>query len=154
MAVQAIAHFELVRLGHQRHLFHLAVALLAADPRPQVPLVAEIDMVREAVDPGPLHSLAGVEHLVQLLHVRLIQRHYGMAAHANIHRRDTGVRAFLGRAVAVKAIHFVVAGVDFVAERDRLVRGVPGIAVQVPEVAAGQGGQDQYDQDKMQFALQ
>src|SRR6266536_1129962 len=136
VAAEAPAHRERRHLAHRVHLLDLAVALRAGELRgDHVALVREEDVVRHAVDAGPLDGLALVEHppqrlqLLVELRVLLVLLHELVAALAARHRGDARHRPALRVGVARRAADLGVAGVHLVAEPERL-RGRRGGARQ------------------------
>ena len=139
VAIHTPAHAEVSKLVHLIHLLDLTVtglALLLACIH--VLGMVEINMVWEVVDADPLDRLAitsvlffgripaGI--LVQLLDLSR-SVHFGtiltiklwsfcifidthVTVHTNIHRRNVGMLAFLGSAVAIQTVDLVDAGMN------------------------------------------
>lgn len=126
MAIEAPAHAEGLIGAHDRHLVDTAVAIDAAHAFVDVCAVVEVGKVGELVDANPLDRLTGLVSIHNFLNfsragfgARLDQ---GVAIHARLGRGDPAVATLFHIEVAIAAIHTEFAGVQLVAEGDRLNR--------------------------------
>src|SRR5215210_1095906 len=129
MAGDAEAHpIHVVHLKHLRHALDLAMtgATGVGSQRLDVALVRKVRVSRQVMDPDPFDRLLlgpGLPHLLDLRLMRAVPpAYYQMTAHAGLHRWDAGLGRYRHRVVAVLALNLVLAGVDVVAEEDRLAR--------------------------------
>ena len=119
------------------HVCNVTMAGGALDAALYVPLVVEVDVARHRVDLVPGYGLFLRPKLPDLGYLLLeingsaaeivldvAPGYMGMTAHAFFDRWDTGVRGYIYKAVAVLTGYLIVfaAGVDFMAEPDRLNR--------------------------------
>src|SRR5207247_3686521 len=108
------------------HALDRAVARLAREAEPHVGLVSEVGELGEFEDPDPRDRLPATRVLVDLGDLGIVQRADDLvASQAAFHRRKARVLGAPGVSMAVLAVHPVLAGVDEVAEEDRL-RGRSG----------------------------
>ena len=107
------------------------MTFVASNPLCDMPLVREKNKVGHVVNLGPLKRIALRDQLLHFLDVRAVGLHDRMAIHADIHARDRGVARFVDRRVAILAIDLELAGVEFVAERDRLFRRISPVVTEV-----------------------
>ena len=126
---QTPAHIERRRLPGQRHVAYRPVAFGAADALRDMDAVVEVDVIRQGVDAGPAQRLALCEALPHRRENFRIGPDLRVAGHAGMGRRDARVLGNLDRRVAVTAIEAQAADVMLMAERYRLRRGVPFLAV-------------------------
>jgi len=119
---QAPPHLETGYAGDPIHGGHLAVAGAACELGADMHHVRKIDKVRQGVDPDPRDWLPPVPVPHQFPDLRSIGRDELVACPAVSHCRDTCHRRTCGKAVAEQARDGVCAGVQFVAEVDRLER--------------------------------
>src|SRR5262245_50619528 len=100
VAGNAPAHLQRRILVHPVHLLDRAVAGLALEARPHVPLVVEIGVIRQAVHAHPRNRDALGVVIEQLGDLALILRsrtgHELVAVHAGRHGRDAGHGRALG----------------------------------------------------------
>lgn len=138
MAVDAPGHRLIFVLVNNVHLVDPTVAGHTRDTSRDVGRVIEIDVVGQAVNANPVDRLAGPPALVDGLELgagrvdgrvdrRTAGRHRAVAIDASGRGRDGGVSRLIDRIVAIAAVHLELAGVDGVAERDRLDRLVTGV---------------------------
>src|SRR5215210_6628967 len=127
VARDAEAHIvDVVHLEHLGHAAHVAVAGGAGVGAESldVPLVREVGVPRDEVHASPLDRLLVRPGLANLLDLRLgraiAATDHEVASHAGLHRRNAGLGRDRHRVVAVLALHLELAGVDVVAEEDRL----------------------------------
>jgi len=117
-AIRHVGKFE--RRSNFAHRLNLAMAPLAWNVFHDVRLMVEIDKIRKDVHPCPPNRLFFIPCLADLLNFwfrccdKLMASHAGL--HGGNHRGLPAARA----TVAILAVHLVIAGVYFVAERDRL----------------------------------
>jgi hypothetical protein len=101
-------------------VLHRAVTRLAGDARRDVAVVAELHVVGHAMDADPIDRLLVLPVLLELLDALEVGAELGVAAHARLDRGNSGHAAAVRTTVTVEAIDLVLAGVQRVAERDRL----------------------------------
>src|SRR6476646_2320516 len=136
MAVEAELHGKRPGALSQRHLVDAAVTFDAADALGNVYVVTEEHIIREHGHAIPFQrNIAGKAFTHGCEH-RRAGPDLRMAGHASVRRRQTGMRSFGDRGVAVAAVDAELAIVMAVAKWHRLRRwmGVrPGDPVGVPE---------------------
>src|SRR5690348_10133392 len=88
--------------------------------------VVEIHVRGELMNAHPWNRLAARIAVAHLLEKRAGRPHLGVAIHANLRGRNSGVSRFVDRVVAVVTIHAHVARVELMAVRHWLYRLVPG----------------------------
>src|SRR6185503_5976330 len=91
MAADAEAHLEILGLLDHFHVLHFSMALLARESARDVPLMAEVHVVRLAVHAHPLHRLSGLVELGHHLDRGAVGLDHGVAVHADRHRRNRRV---------------------------------------------------------------
>jgi len=133
MAVDAPAHLQGGDLADLTHVLHLPVALLTWKSLRDVPAMAEVDVIGQAVDPHPGNRTVGIVEGGDLLDIRSVGAHDVMAVHADVDRGDRRMPGALGIRVAVEARDLPGSRVQLVAEGDRLLRHVANIGERVEE---------------------
>ena len=136
MAGDTEAHaVHVIHLEDLRHPLDLAMTG-SAGIRAQcfdMPLMGEMGMPREVVDPNPLDRLLLVPRLAQLPDLGLVRAispaDDQVAAHAGLHRWDARLGGHVDGVVAVLTLNLVLAGVNIVAEEDWLARSAQVAAV-------------------------
>jgi hypothetical protein len=83
--------------------------------------VREVHVVRQPVDPRPIHRRVRFPVRLQKLDLRSVGCHHGVAEHALLHGRNRGTGLCRDATVAKLARNSGVASVHGVVERDRLV---------------------------------
>ena len=149
MAADAEAHLEILGLLDDFHVLDLPVACLTREPARDVPLVAEVHVVRLAMNADPRHGLSGLVVTGHHLDGGLVGPHNGVAVHAHGHGGDRRVARALGIGVAVETGDLVRPGVKLVAEWNRLLWGIPDIAERIEKGPAAQDDQDQRDRKEL-----
>jgi hypothetical protein len=118
---------DLEDLGHAAHVAVAGGARGGAEHL-DVPLVREVGVTREEVDPDPFHRLLlgpGLPQLPDLGPAAAVAAGDDeVAAHAGLHTGNPRLRRDIHRVVAVLTLHLELAGVDVVPEKDRLA-GTP-----------------------------
>lgn len=133
MALQTPSHRQLLVLMDDLHLVDTPMARNATDPRVQVGRMVEVDEFREVVNSHPADAASGLPAFMnrcqfraglvngcQSGHPLIICR--GMAIDAGGGRRDRRMGRFEDGVVAIPTVHLQLAGMNRVAERDRLFR--------------------------------
>src|SRR5207237_10323422 len=105
------------------HALDRAVARLTRESEPNVRLVGEVGELGELEEPDPRDRLPTTPVLLDLADLGVVLRADDLvAAQAALDLRDPGVLGAPGVGVTVLAVEPVLAGVDEVAEKDRLFR--------------------------------
>ncbi len=115
------------QIGHAFDTFHLlngSMACAARNLSPHVRFVIEMDKPWEGVHLDPRDLLFRVPESPQLHDFRIFWNDIPVASHAPFDRRDASKRGTTCGAVAELAAQLVVAGVNDMTERDRLLRCV------------------------------
>src|SRR5918995_2089405 len=136
MAGDAESHaVHVIHLEHLRHALNFSMTG-PAGIRAQsldMPLMREMGVPRQVVDPNPLDRLLLGPRLAQLPDLCLVgaisPADDQVAAHAGLHRRNARLGGYVDGIVAVLTLNFVLAGVNVVAEEDWLARPAQGAAV-------------------------
>lgn len=81
------AHLQRRNLRYPRHLCDVTMALLALQPGLYMPLVREVNIVRQIMNLDPRDRLFLIPIGGKLLYERRIGLYYLMAAHATLHVR-------------------------------------------------------------------
>ena len=149
MAADAEAHLEILGLLDDVHVLDLPVACLTREPARDVPLVTEVHVVRLAMNANPRHGLSGLVIARHHLDGGPVGPNHGVAVHAHGHGGDRRVTRALGIGVAVETGDLVRAGVELVAEWNRLLGGIPDIAERIEKGPAAQDEQDQRDRKEL-----
>ena len=132
VACDAPGHRQLLVLVHDFHLVDATVAADATDARIDVGGVVEKDVFGQIVDSFPLHALAGFPAFLNRLQVHTVRpnrRQCRLALFvlrtvtidARCRRRNRGVCGLENRVVTISTIQFQLAGVNRMAERNRLL---------------------------------
>jgi hypothetical protein len=100
------------------------VASFTSDAFCNVALVGKVNKVWEFVDSNPFYGLAGGVALSDLLNVRAIGLNDRVTVHADIERGHSRMLGFLNTRVTVSTSHFVLARMELVTKRNRLLWGV------------------------------
>lgn len=109
MAVDAALHAMNASLADSVHFGDVAVACLASYLGRNVPLVAEINEVRQIIDFNPLDRPALLPEASQLLDFRLLFSNILVAAHTKLHGRYPRDHGFAGVDMTIEAVNLVVA---------------------------------------------
>lgn len=125
MAIKATTHAHGLHLTQNIHGGHVAVAVLAVRFCRDMDVVREVDIVGGTVDAFPDNRFAFGVEFAQHGNAGTICRRDAVAVHTRLRRRDRGKPARFHAHMAILAIDFHVAGVDFVGEVDRLLRCIP-----------------------------
>jgi hypothetical protein len=128
VAVDAPTHVERLGLSDYDHFFDFTVAFLTGKSGRQVARMIEMHEIGQPVDSRPFDRFAVLIKFGDFLDIIFVYRHRAVAPHADIHSRDVGKARAFGIVVTIQAGDMIIAGVKFVAERDRLFGGVTGIA--------------------------
>lgn len=123
VASQAPFHARSLSFGHERHLVHLSVTRLAADPFTYMNAVIKVNVVWEIVHAVPDKRLAGSEAFTYGFQHGAVFPHDRMAFHTDFCRGNSGKRRFFRRSVAEAAVNSKSVHMVFVAERDGLSNG-------------------------------
>jgi hypothetical protein len=92
-------------------------------------LVGKVNKVRHVVNPHPFDRLSGFILLPHLDNVGLAGGDCYVTAHADIHCRHGGKRGALGIGVTVETGNLIVSGMNLMAERQWLHRGIAQVVV-------------------------
>jgi len=123
MASDTIRHVgELERRNDFAHRLNLAMASLTRNILHDMRLMVEVDKIREDVHPRPPDRLFFIPCFADLLDFGLRCRNKLVATHAGLHRGNHRSLPSACAAVAILTAHLVVAGVNLMAESDRLTR--------------------------------
>jgi hypothetical protein len=102
------------------HRFYLAVAIHALQSCLQVHLMREIHKIRQALQAHPFNRFVRVPLSHELLGFCALSIQRAMAAHAQRHRGDRRHGRVNGMAMTEEAINVQSAGMELMAEIDRL----------------------------------
>lgn len=138
MARKTPAHAQLFRLINFLHPVDPVMARDARNTPRHVSTVVEVSIIRQVMNLDPLDGLTRLGTLpngqelgavgVNRRRLHLTGRIFStVTVQAGRRRRNRGKRRFLDRSVAISAIHLEVAGMQLVAERDRLRRLVTDV---------------------------
>jgi hypothetical protein len=132
----APAHAELLNLGDPVHRFHIAMAGFTVHFAGINMLgMIEVSMVREVVHPDPFNRLTGFDRFINFLNLCCpcisALPDYIMAIHAYVNRRDTCMFALHDGGVAIFAVDFIISGMNFMGEKDWLVRRITWLAAHI-----------------------
>ena len=120
MTVKAPPHRQIPHARDVLHPRHVAVALTACDARAEMRLVAEVDEAGKDVHALPGNRLAGFPVAAHLRDLRVVGIDEPVTSYAAFDRRDPRKRRPSRRGVTELAAQLVVAGVNGMAEIDRL----------------------------------
>lgn len=121
MAINAPFHQKRVRLEHQRHLVHRAMACRTTHSLTYMNAVIEIGEFRKPVNFHPLNRFARAIAFPHRFQVSGVVEQNRVAIHTGLRGRDSGRGGSFNRSVTVAAINSVIAHVMFVAELHRLL---------------------------------
>jgi hypothetical protein len=135
MTGYAESHVEPGYLINLVHVRNVPMAGGAFEAALYVPLVVKVNVIRHRVDfvpgyglfLGPVlpdlgYLLLDIDSGTVKIVIDVAARYMGMTAHAFLDRRNPGIRGYVHKAMAVLTRYLIVfsAGVDFMAEPDRL----------------------------------
>lgn len=104
-------------LGHR---LYFSVAFLAGNAPGDVRIVVEVYEIADDIDAHPPDRLIALIRLTNPRDLRFVRGHKLMTAHAEPDRWYARCGPTANAAVAILALHFVFAGMNFMAERDGL----------------------------------
>ena len=97
------------------------MALLASNPRKHVLAVIEINKIGKVMDLHPAYRPLLLDRFFEFFDLYRLLLHDAVAVHADACRRNARMAAGARRVMAIEARDLVVAGVDLVGKRDRLL---------------------------------
>jgi hypothetical protein len=121
MAFQAPLHVQSFRLPKEGHPVDAAMASITADSLAHVDAVIEVDKVGQVIDSSPCDWLPRAKALAYRFQNRAIGPDLGVAIHAYLSSRHTGVGGLLYRGVTIATVDADATDVMLVAERHRLL---------------------------------
>jgi hypothetical protein len=130
------------------NLTHLTVALLTGDIAVDVALVVEKHVFRYIVDFDPRRWCPGIEVAMFLFDPGIIGNDVIVAVQAFLHRRHSGKIGIVYVGMTEAALNVFHAGVDVVAEGNRLFRPQPDFRRPIKQVYENR---DQKDGQKRQY---
>ena len=147
MALQAPLHAHWLRVGDHGHMIDLAMTTGATDPAIYMRSVIVKNVVRETMDPDPLHRLSCFPTRPHRLELWIIFLHLLMTSHASLGVGHIRVRPDFDETVAITAVHSQLGHVNVVWERYGLNRLVTDLGIFRRHVIPGAGGQTAYDHE-------
>jgi hypothetical protein len=102
------------------HTLHFSVAFLAGNAPSDVRIVVEENEIADDIDAHPPDRLIALIRLTNPRDLRFRGGHKLVTAHTEPHRWYARCSPAANAAVAILALHFVVAGMNLMAERDGL----------------------------------
>src|SRR5437762_6645088 len=145
VAVDAEPHVHVLDPNVVRHVRDVPMAFGALDRPRQVPLVAEVDVVRLAEDASELERLSLFGEGLDRLDGGLFLAGELVTAHARRKRREAGHRGVARVGMAGAAADQVLGHVDLVVElREGAVRCDHGTAVRIARLRGGARGEREY----------
>lgn len=129
MAVETPPHTQRFGLSNFFHGRDVTVTSGAIDRGANVNRVVEERVIRKIVHPDPSDGLAGRHAVAKGLECLTVACDETMAIHARLRRRKRCHRRYLDARVTVAAIDLELAGVQCVAERNRLTRHVADVGI-------------------------
>lgn len=131
MALDTKTHIHLLNLCYFFHVSYIPMTRFASNPLRDMPFMREKDKVGHVVDLCPLKRISLRDQRLHFLDMGAVGFDDGMAIHADIHAGDGGVPRFINARMAILAVNFQPPGMFFMAERDRLFRGITLVVSQV-----------------------
>jgi len=128
VAVDAPAHGERLRLEHDFHLVHIAVAALAGNATVYVSRVVEVNVVWSLVNAHPLDGLPVITRIIDIhrfverSQLRTVALHVLVTVPAGISRRYVRMTGNFHKGVTVTTVEPELIHVDFVGEGNWLRR--------------------------------
>jgi hypothetical protein len=120
MATDTPTHLQRCDLLDAIHLLNGTVALLASEAGVHVHFVWEVHEVWQVVDFHPLHGFVAIVFFGEPFDVWLIEANDFVTTHASVHGRNSRGMRTTRSGMAILAGNFHLAGVQFVAEWNRL----------------------------------
>jgi hypothetical protein len=137
MTFEAESHFKIYGL-QAIHGFYISMALGTIQPGPfNMGEVVEIDKIRHPEYSDPGNGVLLVVVFPFLENLGMVRNDILMAEETFLHRRKTGIGRTLHEGVAEPAIDLFGAGVDAMAEIDRLLRADSFAGIKVIEIEHG-----------------
>ena len=145
MALQAPLHAHRLRIGDHGHVIDLAMTTGAADPAIYMRAVIVKNIVRETMNPDPLHRLSCFPTRPHRLEFWIIFLHLLMTRHASLGIGHIRMRPDFDEAVAIPAVHSQLGYVNVVRKRHRLDWLITDLGIFRRHVVSGAGGQTAHD---------
>ena len=127
VALKTPTHAERLVLVDDFHGVNSAMALHTTDATVHVGRVVEVGIIRQVMDPDPLHWHARFVALVQRCQMHTFRVDLRVAVHARLRRWNRRDRRVLDRVVAVSTVHAEFTRMQSMAKWNRLRRHVSDI---------------------------